>query len=531
MGFNDYKVVGYLKDGLRYSLVPLGNFGVFRAQKGTVGLTIKQSDMPFSPETGMSPDLIMNPNAIPSRMTLGQFLETVTGKLSALKGIEFDGTPFQKFDLDKIRKELANMGYRDDGTEELYSGMTGKPMRRRIFIGPTYYMRLKHLVLDKIHCLTMDHEVLTENGWKFFKDINKKEKVATIIDGKLSYEKPKKLLYFPNHEGEMYHIKNQQIDLNVTSNHRMYVSTCRTRQRVWSDYELIEAKKIYGKTRKYLKNATWEQKDYQFILPSITDKNNILREEKVVDMDAWLTFFGIWIAEGWATYTRDKRYVDTGHYQVTICQCKERVQAVITDALTKLGYNYQITSDNSKISVYDKQLFTYMKKYSVGAPNKFLPDWVWKLSQEQTRKLINSMVLGDGSILQRTHSENNACYYTSSVKLANDFQRLCLHAGWSANISLHHKKGNVNYIEGRKITSNYDLWRLGIIKQKNSPCVNHGHTSTQNIQVEEIYNAKCDVFCLEMPHETFYVRRNGKPVWTGNSRSRGPRTLLTHQAP
>ena len=149
-------------------------------------------------------------------------------------------------------------------------------------------MRLKHLVLDKIHCLTMDHEVLTENGWKFFKDINKKEKVATIIDGKLSYEKPKKLLYFPNHEGEMYHIKNQQIDLNVTSNHRMYVSTCRTRQRVWSDYELIEAKKIYGKTRKYLKNATWEQKDYQFILPSITDKNNILREEKVVDMDAWL---------------------------------------------------------------------------------------------------------------------------------------------------------------------------------------------------------------------------------------------------
>lgn len=121
------------------------------AQKGTCGLTLPHYDMPFSPETGISPDLIMNPNAIPSRMTLGQFLESITGKLAALKGIEFDGSPFQEFDLDKIRKELSQMGYREDGTETLYSGITGKPINRRIFIGPTYYMRLKHLVLDKIH--------------------------------------------------------------------------------------------------------------------------------------------------------------------------------------------------------------------------------------------------------------------------------------------------------------------------------------------------------------------------------------------
>lgn len=182
--------------------------------------------MPFSPETGLSPDLIMNPNAIPSRMTLGQFIESVTGKLAALKGIEFDGSPFQQFDLEKVRKELEEMGYKDDGTEELYSGITGKPMRRRIFIGPTYYMRLKHLVMDKIHCLTMDHEVLTENGWKFFKDIKEEEKLLTLNTKtfETSYEKPIEKLYFEKKNVKLYRIKNDAIDTIVTNGHRLLVA-------------------------------------------------------------------------------------------------------------------------------------------------------------------------------------------------------------------------------------------------------------------------------------------------------------------
>lgn len=84
-------------------------------------------------------------------MTIGQLIEVLVGKVSALKGHETDGTPFRELDIDSMRDELKKLGYDETGEEEMYNGMTGKKMNMKIFIGPIYYMRLKHLVSDKIH--------------------------------------------------------------------------------------------------------------------------------------------------------------------------------------------------------------------------------------------------------------------------------------------------------------------------------------------------------------------------------------------
>jgi DNA-directed RNA polymerase II subunit RPB2 len=119
-------------------------------QKGVVGIRLTSSDMPFTKE-GVQPDIIINPNAIPSRMTIGQLIECLAGKVSAIRGHETDGTPFCYPDIESIKKELESLGYNRDGYEYLYNGMTGKKMRVQIFIGPTYYQRLKHMVSDKIH--------------------------------------------------------------------------------------------------------------------------------------------------------------------------------------------------------------------------------------------------------------------------------------------------------------------------------------------------------------------------------------------
>jgi len=119
-------------------------------QKGTIGLYLRQSDMPFS-KHGITPDIILNSHCIPSRMTLGQILESVMGKSCAIKGVEGDGTPFNDTDIHSIREELTKLGYASSGKEYLYNGMTGKKMNTEIFIGPTYYLRLKHLVEDKFH--------------------------------------------------------------------------------------------------------------------------------------------------------------------------------------------------------------------------------------------------------------------------------------------------------------------------------------------------------------------------------------------
>jgi DNA-directed RNA polymerase II subunit RPB2 len=121
-------------------------------QKGTIGLIIDEADMPFT-ESGMRPDIIINPHAIPSRMTIGQLLETVMGKAGCIYGTIGDCTAFvNKGPRHEQYGELLTMnGFHSSGNEYLYNGMSGEMLETSIFIGPTYYMRLKHMVKDKIN--------------------------------------------------------------------------------------------------------------------------------------------------------------------------------------------------------------------------------------------------------------------------------------------------------------------------------------------------------------------------------------------
>mmetsp|Transcript_7174 Transcript_7174/g.15859 ORF Transcript_7174/g.15859 Transcript_7174/m.15859 type:complete len:1170 (-) Transcript_7174:18-3527(-) len=125
-------------------------FASRHGQKGTIGITYRQEDMPFSCE-GISPDIIVNPHAIPSRMTIGHLVECLLSKVSSLTGDEGDATPFTAVTVDEISKLLANFGYQKRGFEVMYNGHTGRRLEASIFLGPTYYQRLKHMVDDKIH--------------------------------------------------------------------------------------------------------------------------------------------------------------------------------------------------------------------------------------------------------------------------------------------------------------------------------------------------------------------------------------------
>jgi len=121
-------------------------------QKGTVGLIIPERDMPFTRD-GVRPDMIINPHAIPSRMTIGHLVECIVGKASSIYGGFTDCTAFNnKGSKIKVFGEmLSNVGYHSSGNELLYNGMTGEQIESEIFIGPNYYMRLKHMVKDKVN--------------------------------------------------------------------------------------------------------------------------------------------------------------------------------------------------------------------------------------------------------------------------------------------------------------------------------------------------------------------------------------------
>ena len=125
-------------------------FSSRHGQKGTIGNIINEEDMPFTKD-GLRPDLIINPHAIPSRMTIAQIKETVLGKLLLELGLFGDGTSFGELNLDTIFKELKKYKYESKGNELLYDGKTGQQIETSIFIGPVYYQRLKHMVNDKQH--------------------------------------------------------------------------------------------------------------------------------------------------------------------------------------------------------------------------------------------------------------------------------------------------------------------------------------------------------------------------------------------
>ena len=125
-------------------------FSSRHGQKGTIGNIIPEEDMPYTKD-GLKPDIIINPHAIPSRMTIAQLKETLLGKVLLQLGLFGDGTSFGEYDIKDICKHLQDVGFESHGNEVMYNGYTGEQLETSIFIGPAFYQRLKHMVSDKIH--------------------------------------------------------------------------------------------------------------------------------------------------------------------------------------------------------------------------------------------------------------------------------------------------------------------------------------------------------------------------------------------
>ncbi len=137
---------------LRHQRIPeVGDkFASRHGQKGVIGLLVEQADMPFT-VNGITPDLIFSPHSVPSRMTVSHLIEVLAGKVAALDGRIINGTIFGSESEQSLREHLLSMGFRENGVERMYNGITGEEFEAKIFVGDMYYLKLKHMVANKLH--------------------------------------------------------------------------------------------------------------------------------------------------------------------------------------------------------------------------------------------------------------------------------------------------------------------------------------------------------------------------------------------
>ncbi|MCZ6581976.1 MAG: DNA-directed RNA polymerase subunit B [Thaumarchaeota archaeon] len=125
-------------------------FASRHGQKGVLGLLANNEDLPYTSE-GIVPDVLINPHAFPSRMTVGMFMESITGKAAAMRGTQFDGSAFVGEKIDAVKEVLGSAGFKYSGKEIMYDGRTGRTFPAEVFVGLVYYQKLHHMVADKIH--------------------------------------------------------------------------------------------------------------------------------------------------------------------------------------------------------------------------------------------------------------------------------------------------------------------------------------------------------------------------------------------
>lgn len=346
---------------------------------------------------------------------------------------------------------------------------------------------------DKNCCYDNMTEVLTDKGWLHWSQLTYDHKVATLRDGRfIEYTKPLNIFEY-DYDGKMYSIETNNVSLCVTPNHKLFVSKDK------KEYSLIKAEDTVGKKLWHTKIADNDNVDVPTIKIGETEYN----------MDAFLAFFGVWLAEGWWSVTKNKSHED--HY-VTIAVNKKRVRESLDVSVSKMNLHICKDKNNEKWRIYNRQLSEFLQCLypKNNAIYKYLPDFVWSLSKSQCRILLDAMVCGDGTITP-THQ---AKYFTSSKMLADDVQKLALHAGCCANIAVNRHAGSEAYFakEDRTITMKHTSYEVRIVTKRVKPEIRYN-------KLVKWIDYKGKVYCCETPYGMVYVRRNGKTLWCGNSRA------------
>lgn len=369
-----------------------------------------------------------------------------------------------------------------------------------------------------VPCYDDKTEFLTDEGWLPAEMVTARHRVATLNRKTfcMEFQLPEAVFHLP-YTGKMYRFVCQQLDMLVTPNHKLFLAL-RKMPKIYRKFDfkdsafrplfqLYTPDQIFGKACRYLKAAQWQGHSQKFYEIPAGSRGRTSKPTAGYRFSAeqWAEFMGWFIAEGSTHIARTKRGKD---YRLEISQSKaanpEKYER-ICQLLTQMGFRYFYKHARG-LRLSHKGLY---EKLSVlgGSRKKYVPREIMDMSQEHLRIFLDALLKGDGNCYSNSSTRHVEClsYTTASKKLADDIQEICAKLGIAANIKRESRRG--------------DLACFCISLQKDAPTTwSRWDKNKENLRQEEWVDYSGNVHCVTVPNGVLFVRRNGKAVFSGNSR-------------
>ncbi|MCK9416613.1 hypothetical protein M0Q97_08160 [Candidatus Dojkabacteria bacterium] len=382
---------------------------------------------------------------------------------------------------------------------------------------------------DKYECYDEETEVLTKNGWKFFKDLNYDDLIICLNNkNQAEYHHPLNLTSY-DYSGKMYRLHSTGVSLMVTPNHKLYVAKGNqfgygsNNITVKRDFELCTPDKYFRKPKRFLKSFEWvgnsldyfEIPEYKYFkkIRRLDSKSEYTIPRQIYEIKQFLKFLGFFTAEGCANENK-------GDIFISVCNDGSdkatNEQNDIEEVLLSLGFKIKKTHKNRTAIGYiicNKPLAIWLvENCGKLAPNKKTPNFIKDLTPELINIYLTWLYKGDG---HKTKTSN--ILTTVSHKLKDDVEDLILKGGktfYSFSTNNINKQTKINK---RIITSKHIAYHINWLQHRNDLNISTKTINTSKNYTEEWVDYTGKVYCATVPFGKLFIKKDGKSVWCGNS--------------
>jgi thymidylate synthase ThyX len=367
--------------------------------------------------------------------------------------------------------------------------------------------------VSRVFCYDAKTEVLTTEGWKPWPDVDGTESFATLNpdNGHLEYQQATEM-FEGDYDGDMYRVRSEQVDLLVTPNHRMWTKAFdrQANKRGEEPYRVRLAHEIFGKRVCYQKTAVWQGQEHGEVEIPGTRRtwwrhDNCAQATRYYvgtsfPLPEFARFLGHWLAEG-----------SLNHDHIQLAQKRGEQLQAMAENIRATGLRAQSPrTGHGAVATHNVALRDSLAASGRRAAEKRIPTYVHTWGPRILRIFLEAYIDGDGS---RRKDCDHAVIYTTSRQLADDLQILAIKAGWSANLRLDDRTGRRRVMPSGQVFRNArPCYVVSLVKTGTHPLVNHNGAKNDSW---ERYRGK--VYCAKVPNGLLFVRRNGKPVVSGNT--------------